>query len=94
MRSSVTVTPCDDIQRRASYWVQQGTDRTSRYASWIDFCRTELSFGELSVAWLQLEAKKLEDLYEPPDTASTSTLVAHSAIRQRCSNLRFCRSVM
>ncbi|KAN0080285.1 Protein of unknown function (DUF3638) domain containing protein [Tylopilus felleus] len=77
---------CDDIRQRAPHWAQQGMDYTSRYATWTSFCSDELSEEELSDAWLQPEAKKLEELYGPRMT-SNSFLVAHPDIREHCSKL-------
>ncbi|KAN0092683.1 hypothetical protein V8E55_003467 [Tylopilus felleus] len=77
---------CDDIQHRAPHWAQQGMDHTSRYRAWSGFCSDEHSSKELSDAWLQPEAKTLEDLYEPR-MSSSSSLVAHPHIRQHCIEL-------
>ena len=77
---------CDDIQQRAPHWVQQGMDHTSRYAAWTSFCQDKLFSEELSGQWLQPEAKRLEDLYGPHKTSSSSMLAAPD-ICQRCSEL-------
>ena len=77
---------CNDIQQRAPHWVQQGIDHTSRYAAWNNFCRDELSSEELSEEWLQPEAKRLEDLYGPHKTSSSSLLAAPDLL-QRCNEL-------
>jgi hypothetical protein len=77
---------CDDIQQRAPHWAQQGTDHTSRYDVWTNFCRDELSSEELSDEWLQPDAKRLGDLYGPQKTLSLSPLAVPD-IRQRCIEL-------
>ena len=77
---------CDDIQQQVPHWAQQGMDHTSRYAAWTSYCEEELPEEDLADAWLQPDAKKLEELYGPRAT-SNSTLVDHPHIRQRCIDL-------
>ncbi|KIK92145.1 hypothetical protein PAXRUDRAFT_147949 [Paxillus rubicundulus Ve08.2h10] len=77
---------CNDIQQRASHWVQQGMDHTSRYSAWSRFCRNELTAKQLSNAWLQSEAKSLVDLYAPRNSWSSTALMVPE-IRQRCLDL-------
>ena len=76
---------CDEIQRRAPQWAQQGIDHDSRYVAWSGFCEQQLALNILSEKWLQPEAKRLEDLYGPHNT--TPSLQATLAIRQRCEAL-------
>ena len=76
---------CDDIQKRAPHWTQQGMDHSSRYAAWTNFCQDELSSEELLNEWLQPEAKRLEDLYGPRNPSNSTPLNAD--IRQRCNEL-------
>ena len=76
----------ENIQRWAPHWVQQGMDHTSRYAAWSSLCRDQLTSKELSDKWLQPEAKRLEDLYEPRNS-SNPTFLTSPDIRQRCIDL-------
>ena len=76
----------DHIQRWAPHWVQQGIDHASRYAVWSSFCGDQLTSKELSDKWLQPEAKRLEDLYEPRNPSSSAFLTSPD-IRQRCTDL-------
>ena len=76
----------DYIQRWAPHWVQQGMDHTSRYAAWSSFRRGQLTSKMLADKWLQPEAKRLEDLYEPRDASNPAFLTAQD-IRQRCIDL-------
>ena len=74
------------IRRWAPHWVEQGMDHASRYAAWSSFCRGQLTSKELSDKWLQPEAKRLEDLYEPRSTSNPGFLTSPD-IRQRCVEL-------
>ena len=76
----------ENIQRSAPHWVQQGMDHTSRYAAWSSFCGGQLTLEELSDKWLQPEAKRLKDLYEPRNPSS-SAFLTNPEIRQRCGEL-------
>ena len=77
---------CDEIQKRAPDWAQQGVDHTSRYAAWSGFCEGQMASKVLSDEWLQPEAKRLEDLYGHSNTLESS-VPAIPAIRQRCEEL-------
>ena len=76
----------DNIQRWAPHWIQQGMDHTSRYAAWSGFCGGQLTSKELADKWLQPEAKRLEDLYEPRNHSDSAFLTSPD-IRQRCIDL-------
>ncbi|KAF9221820.1 hypothetical protein BS17DRAFT_710204 [Gyrodon lividus] len=77
---------CNDIQHRAPQWAQQGADHASRYGAWSSYCDDKLTSEQLAMAWLQPEAKSLENLYAP---AQSDGLVEcrDPRIRQRLSDL-------
>ncbi|KAG9310892.1 hypothetical protein JVU11DRAFT_8750 [Chiua virens] len=77
---------CEDIQQRAPHWAQQGMDHASRHDVWSSFSRGELTPQQLSVKWLQPEAKRLQDLYEPRDPSSVA-FQATGDIHRRCAHL-------
>ncbi|KAH7882707.1 hypothetical protein F5I97DRAFT_1931318 [Phlebopus sp. FC_14] len=77
---------CDDIQRRASHWVQQGIDHSSRYRAWSTFCQHDTNPTQLASAWLQPEAKSLEELYSPRYSNASAALTVPE-IQQRCARL-------
>ncbi|KAH7882696.1 hypothetical protein F5I97DRAFT_1984083 [Phlebopus sp. FC_14] len=77
---------CNDIQKRAPDWAQQGMDHASRYHAWSNFCQNKISSEGLAKAWLQPEAKSLEDLYTPGKSRRQPPLELPE-IRQRCTDL-------
>ncbi|KAF8838139.1 hypothetical protein BDN67DRAFT_1024216 [Paxillus ammoniavirescens] len=77
---------CDEIQHRALQWAQQGADHASRYDAWSIYCNDEFTSEELAEAWLQPEAKSLEELYAP-GRSDGQVDTSDRLIRQRLSDL-------
>ncbi|KAG2119627.1 uncharacterized protein F5147DRAFT_795623 [Suillus discolor] len=77
---------CLDIQVRASHWVQQGSDFSIRHSAWAKLSRTSTSISTLKTAWLQSEARSLEDMYAPRSPLQISHVWA-ADIQRKCKEL-------
>jgi hypothetical protein len=55
---------CEDIRHHLPYWAQQGLDHHRRFASYKEH-RSTGALEALRNAWLQPEARSLEDMYLP-----------------------------
>ena len=58
---------CEDIARNLPHWTQQGLDHSRRFEAY----RQYLSTGDVTIlksAWLQPEARTLEEMYDPAKT--------------------------
>ncbi|EGO28636.1 hypothetical protein SERLADRAFT_413465 [Serpula lacrymans var. lacrymans S7.9] len=77
---------CTDIQQRASQWAQQGVDHRVRAAAWSRFSSGDISPKGLASAWLQQEARTLEEMYGL-DLSHTHAAFDIPELRARCIQL-------
>jgi len=86
---------CQELKTRALRWAHQGVDHHTRYDAWIRFLDTEdldpPSLDHLRAAWLQREARTLEEMYgihagTPTDPFNETANIPE--IYHRCLQLR------
>ncbi|EIW76859.1 hypothetical protein CONPUDRAFT_168597 [Coniophora puteana RWD-64-598 SS2] len=69
---------CQELKTRALQWAHQGVDHHTRYDAWARFLDTEdldpPSLDHLRAAWLQREARTLEEMYGIHANAPTDPL--------------------
>ncbi|EIW79093.1 hypothetical protein CONPUDRAFT_107198 [Coniophora puteana RWD-64-598 SS2] len=87
---------CAEIKARALQWAFQGVDHEIRYKAWSNFLNADLKlfdgaeFDNLRQAWVQQEARSLEELYGIRSSNLVNPLkniVKIPRIHQRCLKL-------
>ncbi|KAG8923469.1 hypothetical protein FRC02_011119 [Tulasnella sp. 418] len=54
---------CSEVTHRISQWAQQGIDHRKREKAWMEFKKSEFMSDSLQSAWVQREARSLEEMY-------------------------------
>jgi hypothetical protein len=64
---------CEDITRHLPHWAQQGLDHGRRFSEYKEYRSTD-NLTVLKKAWLQPEARTLEEMYDPVSRAQGAGL--------------------
>jgi hypothetical protein len=64
---------CEDITRHLPHWAQQGLDHGRRFSAYHKYRSTD-NLTVLKKAWLQPEARTLEEMYDPVSKARDAGL--------------------